>query len=104
VSLTPEQRSIRARIGGYALRAARDPDEYTAAGRATFLRGFLEAQPADLPTAERQRRAEAALRARMTALSLKASQSRTAKKRPTPAVQTSGAGTSEVRRDRDTST
>lgn len=56
------QRRLRARIGGLALAATRDPREYTAKARATFLARFeREVDPAgSLTPKERARRAEAA--------------------------------------------
>jgi len=67
-TLTPDERSLRARIGAYAQHARHDPRETTRKARAAFLAGFLNAQPADLPETERLRRAEAALRAHMARL------------------------------------
>ncbi len=77
VNLTPEQLSTRGRAGAYALHAQRDPRETTAAARAAFRRRFEPDDP-DLSDAERERRTDAALKAYMTGLSLKASKARSA--------------------------
>ncbi len=53
---------MRARIGAFAQHARHDPVNTTRKARAAFRPGFLDAQPADLPEAERLRRAEAAFR------------------------------------------
>src|SRR2546423_1154593 len=57
MGLTPEQRSLRGRIGAYNLHAQRDPRETTAAARRTFLtRSERELDPGGtLPTIERER-------------------------------------------------
>lgn len=58
--LTPGERSLRARIGGYAMHARNNARETTANGRAAFLARFERlADPEErLPPAERQRRAQ----------------------------------------------
>ena len=73
--LTPEQRSMRARLAAYSLHAQRDPRETTRPARDAFLARFERQVDPDgtLSLAERQRRAEAARRAHMTALALRSS-------------------------------
>ena len=62
-----------ARIGGYALRARRDPMEYTAKARAAFLAGFEQKVDPDglLSIEERQQRAGALRKAHMLGLALR---------------------------------
>ena len=81
-SMTPSERVLRARIGAYALHAKRDPRETTAAARHAFLSKFeTEVDPEGiLPSAERQRRAEAARKAHFTRLALKSAQARRKRK------------------------
>jgi hypothetical protein len=76
--VTPSERTLRSRIGGYVRASRYDGREMTAAARRTFLDSFERQVDPDglLPPAERARRAEAARRAHMTALSLKAAQAR----------------------------
>ena len=73
--VTPEQRSLRARLAAFTLHSLRDPVETTAAARSAFLARF-EAQvdpDRQLPEAERLRRAEMAKRAYFTRLALRRS-------------------------------
>ena len=60
--MTPEERSLRARMGGYAVAAKYDTREVTRPGREAFMAGFEREVDPDgvLPEAERARRAEAA--------------------------------------------
>jgi hypothetical protein len=84
--LTPEQRVLRARIAAHTRWANED-----AAGRLAnaqraregFGRRFLDQVDPNrvLPEAERQRRAESAMRAYMAQLALKSSKARGARKR-----------------------
>lgn len=62
MSLTPEQRSLRARMGGYAVAAKHDTREITKPARKAFMNRFEDQCDPDrvLPELERQRRAEAA--------------------------------------------
>ncbi len=60
--VTPEERSLRSRIGVYALHARHDAKETTKAARKAFMAKFeLQVDPDGvLPVAERRRRAAAA--------------------------------------------
>ena len=80
--MTPTERSIRGRIGAYALHAQHDARETTAKARATFLERFeIEVDPEGvLPPEERQRRAMAARKGYFAKLALKSAQKRRAKK------------------------
>jgi hypothetical protein len=82
-NLTPEQRSTRARIAANTRWAAEDPAENIARARRGFMaRFYREVDPNnDLPEAERERRARAALRAHMGRLALKSSKARSTRKR-----------------------
>jgi hypothetical protein len=79
--LTPQQRTLRARIAAYRMHS--EGKTNTGPASAAFLRRFeREVDPdGSLTAAERARRAEWALKAHMAALSLKASQTR-ARKNP----------------------
>ena len=76
--MTKSERQQRARIGGYALAASRDPRQYTQAARKGFMRRFIdEVDPnRTLPEAERERRAKAALKAHMGRLALRSARKR----------------------------
>ncbi len=71
-TLTPRERSLRARIGAHALHSTHDPTDTTANARAAFLARFEEEVDPErlLSEAERQRRAEHARKAHMTRLAL----------------------------------
>lgn len=73
MTLTPQLRSLRGRIGAYALHATHDGREITASARAAFAERFArEVDPAGiLLPAERARRAEAARRAYFAKLALR---------------------------------
>ena len=77
-SLTPEQRSHRARIAAHTLHGSRDPVKHTEPARKAFLEGFeLKADPEGiLPEAERKRRAEHLRKAHMYRLALASSKVR----------------------------
>lgn len=79
LTITADQRRRWGRIGGLTLRARNDSKVYTAAARETFIGSFLSMQPGDLPPAERQARARAALRARMLVLAERSAAARRAK-------------------------
>ena len=72
--------AARGRIGGYARAALYSPEELTGKARAGFLHRFeIEVDPdGTLPPEERQRRAQAALRAHMAKLARKSAQKRQA--------------------------
>lgn len=80
--LTPEQRVLRARAAAYAKWSRQDPNTGTAAARAAFLTRFEDQVDPDrrLSEPERHRRAAAALKAHMTALSLKSSRDRASRR------------------------
>jgi hypothetical protein len=71
-SISPAERSLRARLAAYALHSQRDPRETTAKARAAFLAKFeREADPKGvLPLEERRRRAESLRRAHFARLAL----------------------------------
>ena len=101
-TLTPEQRSLRARAGAYALHAQGGTS--TGAATAAFLSRFdREADPAGvLPPDERARRARFARKAYFAKLALASSRARSMKKAP-PAIETPGEarpreGTRDARR------
>lgn len=76
--LSPAERSMRGRMGAYALHARYDPRQTTAPARAAFLRRFLDEVDPDrvLPESERLRRAAAARKAYFTRLAYLASRRR----------------------------
>lgn len=74
--MTREEAQRIGRIGGLRMAATRDPKTYTQKARATFIQGFFDRTPAELPTAERQRRAAAAHRAHMAQLALRSVKAR----------------------------
>lgn len=80
--LSPNEDSLRGRIGAYTLHATHDSRETTANARAAFLAKFLdEVDPARvLPEDELQRRAEMAKRAYFARLALKSAKKRRAQK------------------------
>lgn len=82
--LTPAERSLRARIGAYAMHARNDPRETTRAARAAFAQRFVdEVDPlCCLPEPERFRRAEAARKAYFSRIAYLAARSRNRRKRP----------------------
>ncbi len=81
--LTPEQRTLRARLAAYAMHARYDARATTAAARAARWQKFLDGvDPAhELTDDERERRAHASETADMLALSLRSSQARRRRKR-----------------------
>ena len=85
-ALTPEQRSIRARIGAYSLHAQGGTN--TAPASAAFLSRFeREVDPhSELAPEERARRSALARKAHMLRLSLKASQARSRRTRKAAAA------------------
>lgn len=91
-SLTPAQRSLRARLGAHALHAAGGTN--TAPAREKFNERFLDEVDPDrvLSEDERDRRAEHARRRYFTELAYRSSRARAVKsRRPLPPVDTNGA-------------
>jgi hydroxymethylpyrimidine/phosphomethylpyrimidine kinase len=83
LSLSPEQRTLRASLAAHVMHAKYDSREITANARAGFLKRFLDevdASTPGLPEAERLRRAEHLLRAHMARLALASSRARARKK------------------------
>lgn len=83
LSLTPEQRSLRASIAAHAMHARHDSREITANARAAFLaRSLREVDDASsgLPEVERLRRAEHLLRAHMKRMALRSARVRAARR------------------------
>lgn len=78
MALSPEERTLRARIAAHALHSQRDSRDLTAKARQAFWDRFEKQVDPDgvLPPAERARRAEHARKAYFTALSFKAAQAR----------------------------
>ena len=83
----PLDMAARGRIGGYARAALYSPEELTGKARVGFLHRFeTEVDPdGTLPYEERQRRAQAALRAHMAKLARKSAQKRQANRGRQPA-------------------
>lgn len=83
--MTPQEASLRGRIGAFTLHAMHDPRETTAKARQTFLDRFeREVDPeGKLPEVERQRRAVCARKAHFARLALRSAQVRRAGKRAT---------------------
>jgi hypothetical protein len=81
MSLSPEQRRLRAQIAANSRWSREDPRVGTARARAAWYRRFLDEVDPDriLPPTERERRAQAALRAEMQRLALRSSKARAAK-------------------------
>ena len=76
--LSPSQRTMRARLAAHAMHARYDGREITVNARKAFAERFEHEVDPDgvLPVAERQRRAEHAMRAHMTRLALRSAQAR----------------------------
>lgn len=77
-NLTPEERTLRARLGAYRLHALHDPKETTKKARSAFASRFEREVDPDgvFSSPERARRAEAARRAYFTQLQLRSAQAR----------------------------
>lgn len=87
MSLRPEQRSLRASVGGHARAAMYDGREVTAAARAARQAKYLDRvnqETPGLPLEEQLRRAEHLLRADMKRLALRSSRVRAARKAAAP--------------------
>ena len=78
MSLTPEQRSLRARLAAHTLHSQVDPLAHTAPARQAFLARFeAEVDPEGiLPEPERRRRAEHARKAYFAKMALASSKAR----------------------------
>lgn len=78
MALTPELRSQRARVAAYSRWARYDAREGTQAARDAFHQRFIEQvdPTGELPPAERERRATAAMKAYMASLSFKSAKAR----------------------------
>lgn len=78
VSLTPSERSLRAKLAAHTLHASVDSRAHTEPGRAAFLARFeKQVDPQGvLSPEERSRRAEQAKRAYFARLALKSSKAR----------------------------
>ena len=68
--------ALRGRIGGLVTQSKYNSTELTAPARTAFLQRFLDAIPADLPLAERHRRALLARKAYFAGLALASAQAR----------------------------
>ncbi len=81
-TLTPEERSLRARIGAHSLHASHDPRQTTANARATFLSRFEDQVDPErvLVAEERKRRAEHARKAHFARLALASAKARRRKR------------------------
>jgi hypothetical protein len=79
-TLTPTQRSQRARIAALTRWSREDPAANAARGQAGLMARFVDQVDPDrvLPGAERQRRAEAARRAHMAQLAFRSAKARAA--------------------------
>ena len=101
-TLTPAQRTLRARVAAYARAAKYGPEVTRAAfsGRMAKLEAQVDPDGA-LSDIERQRRAYALMRSQMSALSLKASRARSKKEAPSVIVSPDRAqeGSGGSRRD-----
>jgi hypothetical protein len=76
--LTPEQRSLRARIAAHVMHAQHDSRQTSAAGRAAFLQRFIDEVDPDrtLSEQERLRCAEHAKSAYFSRLAFKSAKAR----------------------------
>lgn len=85
--LSPHERSLRGRIGAYALHAQYDPRETTRRGRAAFLARFEREVDPDgvLAPEERARRAEYARKAYFARLAYESARRRRQRRRPAAA-------------------
>jgi hypothetical protein len=83
VALSTEQRSLRGRIGAFALHAKYDSRELTKAARAKFDERFLdEVDPnRELPEPERRRRASYARQRYFAALAYRSAKVRAARRK-----------------------
>lgn len=79
--MTPQQRSLRARLAAQTRWSQEDPGPATARAREGFNRRFLDQVDPDriLPEAERNRRVESARKAYYTRLALASAKARAAR-------------------------
>lgn len=77
-TLTPEQRSLRARLAAHELHARHDSKQLTAPARAAFMDSFLAKVDPEgvLPEAERIRRAQHLRKAHFARLALLSAKAR----------------------------
>jgi hypothetical protein len=83
MSLSPEQRSLRASIAAHEMHARYDGRQITANARDGFRQRFLkqvDVTSPNLPGPERQRRADHLLKAHMQRLALASAKARAARK------------------------
>jgi hypothetical protein len=78
LSLSPEQRRLRAQTAAYMRWSKEDPREGTKPARAAYMRRFVDQVDPDrtLPELERERRAQAALKGHMARMALASSRAR----------------------------
>jgi hypothetical protein len=83
--MTPEERSLRGRLGAYLVHARHNTRQTTAAAREAFHRRFVDEVDPDrrLPEGERRRRAAAARKAYFTRLAYISARSRRAQRTST---------------------
>jgi hypothetical protein len=76
--LSPEQRRLRAQTAAYERWSKEDPREGTKPARAAYMRRFVDQVDPDriLAEPERERRAQAALKAHMARMALASSRAR----------------------------
>ena len=79
--MSPNERSLRARVAAYSLHSQRDGREITSPARKAFLDRFERAVDpnGELSPAERARRAKAARKAYFTSLAMKSAKARSRK-------------------------
>lgn len=84
MALTPEQRTLRARLAAHTLHASHDSREITAPARAAFLNRLERECDPDgvLPPEERARRVEQARKAYFTRLAYQSSRARSVRAEP----------------------
>ncbi len=84
MSLSPSERSLRARLAAHTLHSRVDPTQHTAPARKAFLERFEREVDPDgkLDPADRARRADHARKAYFAGLSLKSAQARRKAKGP----------------------
>ena len=78
MALSPQERTLRARLAAHTLHSKVDPTKHTEPARTAFLDRFIDEVDPDrqLPESERLRRAEHAKKAYFTRLALKSAKAR----------------------------